>query len=387
MKTLSLYFVAALYLSTLPSIAKTPSINYERITIADRLLRPWDMAFIDENSALITEKEGGLQLVNLHNGQKIEIQGLPTDVDNRNRSSIGDNSGLFAVKLDPDFSQNRWIYLSYAARDPNGLGTTTKVIRARLNQHRLQSIEPLFTALPYSKDRYHYGGGMVFGSDDKLYFTVGERLFTEADQPAMPIAQDYLERRGKIYRINRDGSIPKDNPKISKNAVPGIYAVGIRAAQGLTVNPMTDEIWFSEHGTHQGDEINRLISGANYGWPIHTSGKYRHAQYQPPPLKDRNFTSPAWSWKQTVAPTGLTFYTGSEFPEWHGDLFVAGLSRGSLWRIRTADGDIANMEQLFINAPIRLRNVKQSPKGAIYLLTDEANGRLMKLQPTTEDNH
>lgn len=181
--------------------------------------------------------------------------------------------------------------------------------------------------------------------------------------------------------------MPKDNPDLEKDAVPGMYALGIRAAQGLTLNPITSEIWFSEHGTHQGDEINRLSGGANYGWPIHTSGKYRYAQYQPPLLKDREYTSPAWSWKQTVAPTGLMFYTGSEFPQWRGDLFVAGLSRGSLWRIRTSESGISNMEQLVIDAPIRLRNVKQSPNGVIYLLTDEANGRLMRIRAITKEVH
>ncbi len=365
----------------LASFAKESAPNYERITIAERLLRPWDMDFLNENTALVTEKEGGLQLVNLNNGQKTEVQGLPADVDNRNRTGIGDNSGLFAVKLDPNFSRNQWVYLSYAARDPKGRGTTTKVARAKLRGAQLQSIEALFIALPYSMDRYHYGGGLVFGADGKLYFTVGERLFTEADQPAMPIAQNHQDRRGKIYRINPDGSIPNDNPKISEGAVPGLYAIGIRAAQGLTLNPQTKDIWFSEHGTQQGDEINRLVAAANYGWPIHTSGKYRHADYQPPPLKERHFTSPIWFWEKTVAPTGLTFYTGSEFPNWRGDLLVGGLSRGSLWRLRIDQGSVSDMEQLFVDAPIRLRNVKQSPGGAIYLLTDEANGRLMRVRP------
>ncbi len=374
-----------IHMCATPLLAKDLAQGYERITITDRLLRPWDMDFLDENNALVTEKEGGLLLVNLVSGEKIQVQGLPTDLDNRNRTSIGDNSGLFAVKLDPQFFRNRWVYLSYAARNPGGPGTTTKVVRAKLVDHTLQAIESLFVALPYSTDRYHYGGGMVFGADGKLYFTVGERLFTEADQPTMPIAQNYQDRRGKIYRISPDGSIPEDNPKIAKNAVPGIYATGIRASQGLTVNPNNSEIWFSEHGTHQGDEINRLIGGANYGWPIHTTGKYRHTPYKPPLLKERKFTSPAWFWKQTVAPTGLTFYTGTEFPQWHGDLFVAGLGRGSLWRIRITEGAVSNMEQLFVDTPIRLRNVKQSPKGKIYLLTDEANGRLMRLQSATEE--
>ena len=378
--------LVALFSIISPLFASDSAIDYERITIADRLIRPWDMDFIDENTALVTEKEGGLQLVNLQTGEKNEVIGLPKDLNNRNRTGIGDNSGLFAVKLDPDFQKNQWVYISYAASNPEGSGATTKVIRAKLAGAELKQIEDLFTALPFTEDRYHYGGGIVFGADKKLYFTVGERLFSEADQPEMPIAQNYLDRRGKIYRINRDGSIPDDNPFISEKAVPGLFALGIRAAQGLTMNPENSQIWFSEHGTHQGDEINRLVGGANYGWPVHTTGKYRHAEYAPPLLKDRNFTSPEYFWEQTVAPTGLMFYSGSQFPKWRGNLFVAGLSRGSLWRIQMEKNKISSMEKLFADKPIRLRNVKQSPSGAIYLLTDEANGRLMRIQPKDPQN-
>ncbi len=385
MKPQTLCLLATVFLSPIPLAAEDATPAYERTTIADRLLRPWDMAFLDESTALVTEKEGGLQQVNLRTGQKIEIQGLPADLDNRNRTGLGDNSGLFAVKLDPDFVRTRWVYLSYSARNPEGTGTTTKVVRGQLIDQRLRNLQALFTALPFTEDRYHYGGGIVFGGDGKLYLTVGERLFNEVDQPAMPIAQNYQDRRGKIYRINPDGSVPDDNPVIANDAVPGLYAVGIRAAQGLTLSPDGSSIWFTEHGTRQGDEINRLVGGANYGWPIHTTGGYRYAEYQPPPLSDRQFSPPIWSWPQTVAPTGLTFYSGTEFPEWRGDLLIGGLSRGSLWRVRITDGAVSNMEQIFVDDPIRLRNVKQSPQGALYLLTDEANGRLMRLRPINQE--
>ena len=162
---------------------------------------------------------------------------------------------------------------------------------------------------------------MVFGGDGMLYFTVGERLFSEADQPAMPIAQNYQDRRGKIYRIHSDGSIPSDNPTFSADAPAGLFAVGIRAAQGLTMNPVNHEIWFSEHGTQQGDELNRLMPGANYGWPVHNN---REIIAQPGisllDSTNARLPAPVWFWQQTVAPTGLTFYSGDEFPHWQGDL-------------------------------------------------------------------
>ena len=347
--------------------------------VADRLVRPWDIAFLSPTDALVTEKEGGLQRVNLTTGQKQAIRGLPSDLDNRNQTGISDNAGLFAVVLDPDYPKNQHVYLSYSAKNPDGDGSTTKVIRARLTADALVDIKTLLVAGPYTADRYHYGGGLVFGADNKLYVTIGERLFNEKDQPVMPIAQDLQDRRGKIYRLNTDGSIPADNPVYTRQSVPGLYAVGIRAAQGLALHPVTGEIWFSEHGTRQGDELNLLAAGANFGWPVKTDGGYRHQEYQPPQLPDRKFTDPAWSWSKTVAPTGLTFYFGKEFPEWRGNILVAGLSRGSLWRAEVKDDRILNAEEIQMPQRIRLRTVKQAPDGRLYLLTDEANGRVLRL--------
>jgi len=211
---------------------------------------------------------------------------------------------------------------------------------------------------------------MVFGADGKLYITIGERLFSEENQPDIPIAQNLTDRRGKIYRLNPDGTIPEDNPDFGPEAVQGLYAVGIRAAQGLALHPVTKEIWFSEHGTRQGDEINRLIKGANYGWPVKTTGKYRYEGYTPPAMEGTDFTDPEWYWLQTVAPTGLTFYQGEEFPGWKNDLIVPGLSRGSLWRLNFEGTKITSVEELFIGDHVRTRKVAQSPDGKLYMLTD-----------------
>jgi glucose/arabinose dehydrogenase len=220
---------------------------------------------------------------------------------------------------------------------------------------------------------------MTFGLDGKLYFTIGERLFNEKDEPALPIAQNVEDKRGKIYRINPDGSIPRDNPDFGPGAVPGLYAIGIRAAQGITCNPVTNKIWFSEHGTHQGDEINVLAPHANYGWPVKTTGKYRYTEYVPPVIHGA-FTDPVWSWLHTVAPTGLLFYTGDEFSSWKNNLLVAGLSRGSLWRM-TIEGDrVKSAEELFVDDRKRLRKVVQSPGGKLYVLTDEIHGMLIRIR-------
>ena len=301
---------------------------------------------MDEDEVIISEKDRGLLRANLRTKQVDRIDNFPLDLADSIRAyHFGDNSGVFEVLVDPSFSENQWIYVSYAARDT--LGMATKVVRAKLTGTTISEMETLLVASPFTFERYHYGGGMTFGPDGKLYITIGERLFWERDEPPMPIAQDVSDRRGKIYRINKDGSIPEDNPDFGHEAVPGLYAIGIRAAQGICVEPATDRIWFSEHGTIQGDEINVLEAGANYGWPLKTSGRLRSDDYTPPKLEGP-FTEPVWYWPHTVAPTGLLFYTGSAFPSWQGNLIVPGLSRGSLWRF-TLDGiTIKSAEELMV---------------------------------------
>ena len=371
----SIFFVFVLATLTAAPACQTPAQPPDkgrlvRETVLDELKSPWGMAFISADDVLITEKEGGLVLANVRTGERRMIAGLPSDLYDRVRSEAPfDNSGLFDVALDPDFATDRWVYLSYSAQTGDGL--TTKVVRARLIDDALRDMQTLLVAAPFTKGQYvHYGGGLAFGSDGALYITIGERIFNERDNPALPIAQDVADRRGKVYRLNRDGSIPPDNPDFGENAVPGLYAVGIRAAQGLTLNAATGELWFSEHGSRQGDEINRLRPGANYGWPIVTTGGYRNADYAPPPAGDTAFSEPFWSWRQTVAPTGLAFYAGEIFPEWRGDLFVSGLSRGSFWRFDFEDGRIVAVEELFVDDRIRSRDVAVAPDGALYMLTD-----------------
>jgi aldose sugar dehydrogenase len=353
------------------------AIKLEKETILEGLKRPWSIAFITEEEALVSEKDGDLVKVNLLKKDKTRIEGFPSDMAD-SLIGFGDNTGKFEILLDPDFSNNQYIYLSYAARKDTM--RTTKIIRAVLKNNSLQQVKPLFVAEPYTRERYHYGGGMVFGKDGKLYFTIGERLFSEKDQPLVPIAQDIQDRRGKIYRINPDGTIPDDNPDFGAKATPGLYAIGIRAAQGIALGTLTGKIWFSEHGTHQGDEINVLKAKANYGWPMKTTGKYRYAEYAPQAIPGNIYSDPAWFWLQTVAPTGLHFYSGSEFAAWNRNLLVGGLSRGSLWRMVIEGETIKSAEELFTDERLRIRKVAQSPAGKLYILSDEVNGKIIRIK-------
>ncbi len=367
-----------------------------RTVVVDNLRSPWGIAFIDANTALITEKEGGLVIADLGSGETRSISGLPADLIDDIRSEVRfDNGGLFDIALDPNFAAEPFVYLSYAAKSDQG--RTTKIIRARLEETSLEEAQTLLVADPFTEGEFfHYGGGLAFGDDGKLYVTIGERIYNERDNPALPIAQDPKDKRGKIYRLNKDGSAPEDNPDFGPNAAPGLFAMGIRAAQGIAVQPETGDIWFSEHGSRQGDEINRLAAGANYGWPIVTTGGYRNDDYTPPTLEGRDFTAPVWFWRQTVAPTGLAFYTGDAFPQWRNDLFVSGLSRGSFWRFNFENGVIVSVEELFVDDRIRSRDVAVAPDGALYMLTDtllapspeggldytgEAGGQLLRISP------
>lgn len=343
------------------------------------LVHPWDMTFLSANEALVTEKDGTLQHVRLDTGEVRPVPGVPGDLDNLRRGDPRDNSGLFGIVADPEFATRRFVYIAYSAGDETG--TVLKVVRARFSDTAgLEEVTTIFESAPRSTDRFHYGGGLAFGADGTLFISAGERIFNELDQPDFPVAQDITDRRGKVFRINSDGTIPADNPQFGDGAVPGLFATGIRAAQGITRHPETGAIWFSEHGSVQGDEINILKPGANYGWPVVTDGTYRNTEYAPPAI-DGPFEAPVWSWPETVAPTGLTFYFQGAFPEWEGDLFVAGLSRGSLWRLDVSGETITGAVRLFEDTPVRLRNVRQGPDGALYLLTDEANGRILRIDP------
>lgn len=354
-------------------------IRPEKETVLEGLKRPWSIAFISENEMLITEKEGDLIKYDLLKKQKTIIKGFPTDMaDSIAYYHPGDNTGKFEIVLDPNFQQNKFIYISYAAQTPKG--KTTKIIRAILENESLQQVKVLFIAEPYSWERVHYGGGMIFGNDGKLYFTIGERIFNEKDEPAIPIAQNVEDKRGKIYRINPDGSIPTDNPDFGSKAPRGLFATGIRASQSLALESATQKIWFTEHGTYQGDEINVLKAGANYGWPVKTTGKYRFAEYTPKANAETIYTEPVWSWLQTVAPTGLHFYSGNEFSSWNRNLLVGGLSRGSLWRLVLDGENIKSAEELFTNDRVRIRKVVQSPMGKLYILTDYMDGKLIRIK-------
>ena len=362
--------------------------------IMSGLKKPWSMDFMNAHELIVAEKDGDLLRVNLQTKEKTVITGFPDDLftdlvldisnypkgtypEQADGKTVRWNAGILEVVLDPDFKENQLLYVSYVSQ--KGDTYALKVIRAKLEGNQLSAIKTLLNPGPYVPGLFHFGGGMCFGADGKLYITAGERLFFEYLKQGLAIAQDLTDARGKIYRINSDGTIPDDNPDFGPDAVPGMYASGIRAAQGITLHPTSGEIWFSEHGTIQGDEINLLQAGANYGWPNVTTGKYRSPDYAPAPVPDATFTDPIHYWLQTVAPTGLVFYNGTEFSDWQGSLIVPGLSRGSLWRIVLEEHTVKKVEELFMDQHVRLRKAEMGPDGKLYILTSEDDGKIIEI--------
>ncbi len=377
----------------IPKTAQEHKPSPEKQIVMSGLKKPWSMDFINENEVLLAEKEGTLLRMNLQTKSRTIIGGLPTDVGKAIQidttkfqkgvypaSAHGQthafNAGWFQVLLDPNFQENQYVYLSYASMDDTE-AAALKVIRARLIENRLEEMKTLLFAGPYTHGLFHFGGGMVFGKDDKLYIATGERNFYEHLNPIPPLAQDVSDMRGKIFRINPDGSIPNDNPDFGNGAVRGLYATGIRATQGMILDDSTGKIWFSDHGTLQGDELNLLQPGANYGWPHKTSGRYRSRDYNPPIPAGANFTAPIHYWDQTIAPTGLAVYRGNYWPQWEGSIIMPGLSKGSLWRLEMEGDSVKSVEELFVSERVRLRKAVVSPGGKLYLLTDEDDGKIV----------
>ncbi len=347
--------------------------DVQPVLVAEGLRHPWSLAFLPEGGFLVTEKDGGLVHIGA-DGARQDIQGLPADLDNRRLHDPRDNSGLFDVVLDTDFAHSRRLFLSYSAAGAGG--TTTRLVSAHLQGRRLQGVRVLFDALPYTPDRFHYGGALLLDGP-YLYLTVGERHFDERDNPPLPAAQDPLDRRGKVYRFTRDGVLAPP----PESAPHPWYASGLRSSQGLARHPQTGQIWFSEHGPVGGDELNILRPGANYGWPVQTAGRYRNSDYRPRhTLPGARYTAPVHVWTdQTIAPTGLCFYDGQDFPAWRGHLLVAGLGRGHLLRLVVQGDQVLHTQALMQAHRVRLRNVKVSAQGPLYVLTDELNGRLLRL--------
>ncbi|KQO76379.1 PQQ-dependent sugar dehydrogenase [Methylobacterium sp. Leaf88] len=349
---------------------RTKAPMEERV-VARGLSYPWSLAFMPDGRMLVTEKSGTLRVVTGKGEISEPVDGVPPVMH------AGD-CGLLAVLVDPDFASNRLVYLSFVGYRPTG--HALMVVRGRLSadDRTIEDVEQLLTLPPFSGIN-HYAGGMVIGHDGKLYLGTSEWITDEtriaAQLPASPM--------GKILRINRDGSIPADNPYVNvSGAEPRVWSIGHRDPEGLALDPKTGGLWISDHGPQGGDEIDRVEPGHNYGWPLAAYGKrYDGGLLGGGRSQFPGTDQPAYYWDPAIAPAGIAFYTADLVPEWKGNLFVSALGGRHLARLVMEDGRVTGEERLLRGNDQRVRDVKQAPDGALWVVTDDVDGRLIRLSP------
>ncbi len=341
--------------------------NFTVTTLADGLDHPWGMTFLPNGELLVTERSGGIQRLSKEGKLSGRLANVP-DVVAQNQG------GMLDITIDPNFEENNTIYFCYSKKsDIAGKeGSSSSVASATLTDKSLQNVSVIFSADSIVDNGFHFGCRLVFDTENHLYVTMGDRY------KYMDEAQNTNNHFGKIVRINRDGSVPKDNPFVSGEA-PEVFSYGHRNVQGVTVHPETGSIWAMEHGPKGGDEINVIKAGANYGWPVITYG----IDYSGEVISDKThmdgMEQPWLYWDPSIAPSGITFYTGDMFEEWRGDVLLGSLKFTHLRRIEIKEGKPTEQFEYLGGNQDRIRDVEVGPEGAIYLLTDSPNGKVLKL--------
>lgn len=336
-------------------------------TVASGLEHPWGLAFLPDGRMLVTERPGRLRVVSARGELSRPVIGVP------NVMARG-QGGLLGIALDPDFAQNRLVYLSFS--EPRTGGNGTSVARGKLNAQStaLTDVAVIFRQMPTIASNMHFGSRLVFDRTGALFVTVGER-YTQRDQ-----AQNPANHLGKIIRIRPDGSVPADNPK-KPGWAPEVWSIGHRNVQGAALHPDTGQLWTAEHGARGGDEINTPKAGLNYGWPVITYGvDYSGVKIGEGTAKP-GMEQPLFYWDPSIAPSGAAFYTGSAWPQWKNSLFVGALAGSLLARLSTEGEKVTGEERLLTDIGARIRDVVQGPDGFLYLLTDEEDGKLLRVRP------
>ena len=341
--------------------------DYRLVTVADALVQPWSIAFLPGGDMLITERPGRLRIVRQGKLLPQAVEGVPPVF----HSGQG---GLLEVIPHPNFASNRLLYISYSKPGADDTLSRTALIRARFENDKLTNVEQLFEAV--SKGRGHYSGKIAFDGKGFLFLSLGDRQVPpEGNLEAHP-AQDLTNHHGKIVRLHDDGRVPTDNPFVSRaGARPEIWSYGHRNVQGLAIHPETGDLWADEHGPQGGDEVNRILPGRNYGWPVigfgvnYTSGLAIHSG-----THRQGMEQPLQVWIPSIGISGMMFYTGDRFPLWKGNMFVGGMAGAQIGRL-TLDGPRITSRETLMPQAGRVRDIRQGPDGNIYLVTDDRDGK------------
>ncbi len=355
-----------------PALANQPKVA----VVAHGLVNPWGLAFLPDGRMLVTERPGRMRLVGTDGRLSPPLPGLPA-------VAAEGQGGLLDVVTDPRFASNRLVYWSYSETAADGDGNGTAVARARLDgppgSERLAEVQVIFRQLPKVASRLHFGSKLVFGNDGRLFITLGDRFSRKDD------AQTLDNHLGKIVRIEPDGRVPADNPLVGKpgNPRPEIWSWGHRNVQGAAFHPATGDLWATEHGPQGGDELNLVQPGRNFGWPVITHGRnYGIGTRIGDGTERADVVAPLAHWVPTsIAPSGMAFLTSDRYPGWKGNLFIGALRGQALVRITLDGNKVASQERLLQSQNERIRDVRQGPDGFLYLLTDNADGRVLKVLP------
>ncbi len=338
------------------------------VTLVQGLQHPWSLAFLPDGRMLVTERSGRLRIVSK------DFKLDPQPVEGAPRVVAAGQGGMFDVVPHPKYAENGWIYLAYSGPGDGGHGT--ELLRAKLDGHRLTQEQVLFRLEPKSSAGQHFGGRIVFDRDGHVYLTLGDRGDKER-------AQRLDDHAGSVIRLHDDGRVPADNPFVKRpGAKPEKFTLGNRNIQGAAFHPKTGELWTHEHGPKGGDEINVIRAGRNYGWPVITYGvnygigtRIGEGTHKP------GMEQPLYKWVPSIAPSGMAFYEGDKFSNWRGNLLIGALRDEMLVRLELDGEKVLKEERLIRNTVGRIRDVRVGPDGYIYLLTDEANGVLARLEP------
>lgn len=354
-----------------PSVATEPA-PFRAQTLLEDLEQPWALAFLPDQAWLITQKAG--ELLYVKGKQRIRVAQLP-DV------AVTGQGGLMDVALHPAFAldgDSNWVYLTFNQAGDDVYGTALG--RGRLvvegNSARLDDWQTLFSLPQKTDSGRHFGSRIAFDDDGHVYFSIGDRGERQR-------AQDSADAAGSVIRLTLDGGIPEDNPLRNQNkAHPAIYSYGHRNIQGMATHPDSGEIWTHEHGPQGGDELNRIVAGRNYGWPLITYGKEYGTGFSIGEGSEKpGIEPPRHYWVPSIAPSGMAFYRGSAFADWQGDILVGALKHRRLVRLDVEDGRIVGEHRYVAGEDARIRDVRVGPDGLIYVLTDASKGKLIRLAP------
>jgi glucose/arabinose dehydrogenase len=360
--------------SAIPTNKKLTPNSFKQVTVAKDLERPWGMAWLPDGAILITERVGRVKILRYGSLEQIAIAEIPN-------LFVSGQAGLMDISLHPRFAQNNLVYLTYSSG--NSQSNHTSILRAKFDGKALVEPQVIFEVKPSKSGNQHFGSRIVWLPDDTMLIAIGD-----GGNPPLQLdgelirnqAQKLNSQLGKVLRLKDDGSIPSDNPFVkTAGANPSIWSYGHRNIQGLFADPISKQVWSTEHGSRGGDELNLIEAGKNYGWPVvtfsqeYTGGKISKEVSRP------NMVDPKFVWTPAIAPSGLLLYRGNIFPNWEGNLFAGGLVSKSVVRIKIESNKTIIQETIPVGQ--RVRDVRQGKDGFIYILTDEQAGQLIRLEP------